>query len=103
MRTVLSKFYVCANLLGLGLYAVFVLRIAHEIHLEHVHGADGSDIVTFYATAFPILAVFVVANLIWALWASTRLLRRREWEPIFLMDAAVGSWVVIVLLLRQLS
>jgi len=101
MRTLLSKFYVYANLLGLALYAAFVICIAHEIHVEHRHGADGSDIMTSYATAFPILAVFVVANLIWGLWAATQLLRRREREPIFLMGAAVGSWVVIILLLRQ--
>ena len=103
MRTVLSKLYVYANLLGLTLYAVFVIRIAHEIHVEHRHGADGSDIATFYATAFPVLAVFAVANLSWAFWASTRLLRRRDREPMSLMGAAVGSWVVIMLLLRQLS
>ena len=103
MRSGLSKFYVYANLVGLALYAVFVIRIAHEIHVEHRHGADGSDIVTFYATAFPLLAAFAVVNLIWGLWASTRILRRREREPLFLMGAAVGSWIVIVLLLRQLS
>lgn len=77
---------------------VFVTRIAHEIHIEDRHGADGSDMVTFAVTALPVLVVFAVANVLWAIWASIRLIRRRENEPILLMGAAISSWVVIIVL-----
>lgn len=103
MKSVASKVYLSANLFSLVLYAVSVTRIAHEMRIEHRHGADGSDMVTFAATALPIVVVFAVANLFWAVWAITRLMRCRERQPILLTGAALGSWLVVLALLRQFA
>lgn len=78
------KIYVGANLLGLLLYAVFIMRIQYEMHTEQRHSADFGDSVTFALTALPVLLAFSITNASWAIWGSTRFIRRNERKPIIL-------------------
>ena len=97
------KTYLVANAVGLLLYTAIVVRIAHKIRAENRGGADFGDGMNFALTAFPVLMAFVAVNLTWIVWSSAQAIRRREYQGVALGAAMIASWVLAVLLLRQIS
>ena len=98
-----SEIYVGANVFGLFLYAVFIMRIQYEMHAEQRHYADFGDSMTFALTALPVLVIFSITNASWAIWGSTRLIRHNDRKPIIWCALVIVAWVISVLLLRDFS
>ena len=95
--------YVVANAIGLLLYAAAVFRINHQIKTEGRPGADFGDSMNFALTAFPVLMAFAAVNLTWIVWAGIRSIRRQEHQLAALGCAMMASWILAVVLVRQLS
>jgi hypothetical protein len=99
-----STVFATANIGGILLYAYLYWEIVQTIHREQRPGADFQDGLAFLTTAFPVLVVFVTADLIWVAVMTNQHRRHKDskWPLLFGIFALI-AWSAAVLGLRQVS
>ena len=90
MTTVLrrSRFWLLVNIIGLPLYLYFASWIWAPHFEEGLLGGPGDPMI-WGSTAFPVLAVCALADLLWLV----LILVRRHWSPKW---PALVLWVLVV-------
>jgi altronate dehydratase len=86
-----STVFAVANVGGIALYAYLILQIVQRIQQEQ-RSADGIDGIAYFATAFPVLALFVTADLIWVTAMLNQLRKHRDAiAPLLVGLAAIAA------------
>jgi hypothetical protein len=97
-----SVVFAGANVCGIALYTYFFLQIVHRIQQEQ-RSADGIDGIMYFATAFPVLALFVAVDLIWV---TVMLNQHRKYSdaraPLLAGVSALAAWAVADSVLKRI-
>jgi hypothetical protein len=85
---------VLANVLGAAIYLWFSVPLWAPAELANEPGAGVGDPIIWGFTALPTLALFVLVNFVWLLWAGTMFFVRRRWLVKIIYLAVPVLWVV---------
>ncbi len=98
-----SSVFAAANAGGIALYIFLFFQILQTMQHEQRPGADFGDGLAFLTTAFPVLILFVVVDLIWvAVMANQHRRYKDSWTALLLGILAIAAWIATYLGLRYI-
>lgn len=95
--------YVGANALGFLLFVYFVRAIQNTMQGEERGYPDFGDSLTFIFTALPLVSVFAMVNLVWAVSAAVAYLKRRQTAPVVVCAIVVTCWLAAAIVVRGIA
>ena len=98
-----SNVFAAANAGGIALYTFLFFQILQTMQHEQRAGADFGDGLAFLTTAFPVLILFVVGDLIWvAVMANQHRRHKDSGASLLLGILAIAAWIATYLGLRYI-
>lgn len=88
-----EKWWLGANLVGVGLFLWFASRTWLEPQLRGELVATGGDGVIWTLTALPVLGVFFLADLVWLLLATRRGIQTKDWLSATVVSSVAVIWI----------